>query len=106
MSGVNTGTCCSTAVVIDQTSSQPATPSLTCYQFMQFGISTSSQLYWLTEAESPGGPRRGGGGGGGGQLPDWDQLQPRPGPDIPDGDDGFFLFSCLICEISGCVVSL
>ena len=96
MSGVNTGTCCSTAVVIDQTSSQPATPSLTCYQFMQFGISTSS----------PGGPRRGGGGGGGGQLPDWDQLQPRPGPDIPDGDDGFFLFSCLICEISGCVVSL
>ena len=54
----------------------------------------------------PGGPRRGGGGGGGGQLPDWDQLQPRPGPDIPDGDDGFFLFSCLICEISGCVVSL
>ena len=41
------------------------------------------------------------------QLPGWAQLLSMPGPKIASGGGGgFFLFSCLICDISGCVVSL
>ena len=63
---------------------------------MQFGISTSYQSPRLT-IKSPGEPGTSSGdGGGGGQVPDWDQLVAGAGPDIPGGDDGFFLFSCPI----------
>ena len=103
---VNMVTCCCTVVVIDQTWSQSAAPSLTCYQFMQFGISTSLQSPRLTikSAGEPG--TRSGDGNCDGQLLDWDQLVAGAVPNIPSGDDGFFLFSCPIWEISGCVVSL
>ena len=69
---------------------------------MQFGISSCLQSVPLSalvssqagprDSQLPSGCRGGGGDGGDG--------------DVRGDGGGFFLFSCLICDISGCVVSL